>query len=59
MVCTSSLVWGSFDSGTTGRIAILFDADTIGVIYVRIDHTATGSYYNGRAWDIINSITVT
>ena len=48
-----------YDQGTTGRIAILFDADTVGVIYVWIDHTATGSYYNGRAWDIINSITVT
>jgi len=44
-----------------GRIAILLDENTIGIIDVRIDRSPLSggaTFFDGKAWDIIDSITV-
>lgn len=47
------------DETSYGRMAILLDDNTVAVIDVRAAHfSPSGMFYDGSAWDIINSISV-
>jgi len=44
---------------SSGRIAILLDENTIGIIDVTVCHFSnSGTFFDSKAWDVINSITV-
>jgi len=49
------------DQDSHGRIAFLLDDNTVGIIYawvIRTTPLAGGKPYDGRAWDIIDSFTI-
>jgi len=56
---TTASPLNSDDRTSSGRIAILLDENTIGVIDVSVEQfSPSGKFFDGTAWDVINSITV-